>query len=112
VPVISFAEPDNNQGPKSVWTWFAGDQTRPLTFFVGIWRESEGDGGTKAAPLSGTHLVYSFLTTDASPDVAPIHPDATPVLLLEEEARETWMNAPWEIARELQRPPPGERCRW
>ena len=22
VPVTSFAEPDNNQGPKSIWTWF------------------------------------------------------------------------------------------
>jgi putative SOS response-associated peptidase YedK len=43
--------------------------------------------------------VFSFLTTDASPDVAPIHPDATPVLLLDEDASETWMNAPWELAQ-------------
>jgi putative SOS response-associated peptidase YedK len=75
-------------------------------FFAGIWREWEGDRGTKANPLPGKHLVFSFLTTDASPDVAPVHPDATPVLLLDQEAREAWMNAPWEIARELQKPPP------
>jgi putative SOS response-associated peptidase YedK len=50
-------------------------------------------------------VVFSFLTTDASPDVAPIHPDATPVLLLEDGARDAWMNAPWEIARDLQQPP-------
>jgi putative SOS response-associated peptidase YedK len=106
VPVTSFAEPDNNQGPRSIWTWFARDETRPLMFFAGIWREWEGDRGTKAAPDVGNHLVFSFLTTDASPDVVAIHPDATPVLLLDDRARDTWMQAPWEIARELQSPPP------
>ena len=105
VPVTSFAEPDNNQGPKSIWTWFAQDKSRPLMFFAGIWREWEGDRGTKTAPDIGKHLVFSFLTTDASPDVAPIHSDATPVLLLDEDAREMWMNAPWELAQSLQRPP-------
>ena len=111
VPATSFAEPDNNQGPKSIWTWFAQDESRPLMFFAGIWREWEGDRGTKAMPDIGRHLVFSFLTTDASPDVAPIHPDATPVLLLDEEARETWMNAPWEEAVRLQRPPPAGAVR-
>jgi putative SOS response-associated peptidase YedK len=108
VPVTSFAEPDNRAGEKapSVWTWFAQDETRPLMFFAGIWREWQGDRGTKAAPDVGTHLVFSFLTTDASPDVKPIHPDATPVLLLDQADRDEWMDAPWEIARELQKPPP------
>jgi putative SOS response-associated peptidase YedK len=106
VPVTSFAEPDNSQGPRSIWTWFAQDESRPLMFFAGIWREWEGDRGTKAVPDVGKHLVFSFLTTDASPDVAPIHPDATPVLLLDEESREAWMNAPWELAQSLQKPPP------
>ena len=41
-------------------------------------------------------------------DVAPIHPDATPVLLLDADAREMWMNAPMDMALSLQRPsPPG-----
>ena len=107
VPVTSFAEPDNRAGEKapSIWTWFAQDETRPLMFFAGIWRKWQGDRGTKAAPDVGTHLVFSFLTTDASPDVKPIHPDATPVLLLDEGARDQWMAAPWELARELQKPP-------
>jgi putative SOS response-associated peptidase YedK len=74
-------------------------------FFAGIWREWEGDRGTKTLPDVGTHLVFSFLTTDASPDVVAIHPDATPVILLDENARETWMNAPWEIAHDLQKAP-------
>jgi putative SOS response-associated peptidase YedK len=108
VPVTSFAEPDNRAGEKapSVWTWFAQDETRPLMFFAGIWREWEGDRGTKAVPDVGKHLVFSFLTTDASPDVKPIHPDATPVLLLDQADRDEWMDAPWQIARELQKPPP------
>jgi len=105
VPVTSFAEPDN-RGSKCVWTWFAQDEARPLMFFAGIWREWEGDRGTKTVPDVRKHLVFSFLTTDASPDVAPIHPDATPVLLLDEDARETWMRAPIEEALLLQRPPP------
>jgi hypothetical protein len=42
--------------------------------------------GAKAAPDVGKHLVFSFLITDASPDVAPIHPNAIPVLLLLDEA--------------------------
>ena len=103
----SFAEPDNNQGPRSIWTWFAQDESRPLMFFAGIWREWEGDRGSKTLPDVRKHLVFSFLTTDASPDVAPIHPDATPVLLLDEGAQEMWMNAPWELAQGLQSPPPG-----
>jgi putative SOS response-associated peptidase YedK len=111
VPATSFAEPDNNQGPKSIWTWFAQDETRPLMFFAGIWREWEGDRGTQMAPNFGKHLVFSFLTTDASHDVAPVHSDATPVCLLEEEAREMWMNAPWELAQGLQRPPPAGALR-
>jgi len=106
VPVTSFAEPDNNQGPRSIWTWFAQDESRPLMFFAGIWREFEGDRGTKAVPDVGKHLVFSFLTTDASPDVAPIHPHATPVLLLKEDERDMWMNAPIELALSLQHPPP------
>ena len=106
VPVTSFAEPDNNQGSRSIWTWFAQDEGRPLMFFAGIWREWEGDRGTKAVPDIGKHTVFSFLTTDASEDVKPIHPDATPVLLLDEDAREMWMSAPWELAQTLQRPPP------
>jgi putative SOS response-associated peptidase YedK len=106
VPATSFAEPDNNQGPRSIWTWFAQDDTRPLMFFAGIWREWDGWRGTKAVPVAGKHLLFSFLTTDASHDVAPVHSDATPVCLFTEDEREMWLNAPVEMALSLQRPPP------
>jgi putative SOS response-associated peptidase YedK len=108
VPVTSFAEPHNRFGydKPPFWTWFARDESRPLMFFAGIWREWEGDRGTEAAPDIGKHLVFSFLTTDASPDVKSIHPDATPVLLLDKSERDRWMSEPWEIARDLQKPPP------
>lgn len=56
-------------------------------------RQWEGDRGTKTIPDVGKHLVFCFLTTDASPDVAPIRPDAKPVLLMDEGAREMWMKA-------------------
>jgi putative SOS response-associated peptidase YedK len=111
VPVTSFAEPDNIPGRKCVWTWFAQDESRPLMFFAGIWREWEGDRGTKNVPDVGKHTVFSFLTTDASPDVAPVHPDATPLLLLTEAAREQWMNAPMEEALLLQQAPPAGELR-
>jgi putative SOS response-associated peptidase YedK len=58
----------------------------------------EGDRGTTNVPDMGKHRAFSFLSTEASPDVAPIHPDATPVLLLDEAAREQWKNAPMEEA--------------
>jgi putative SOS response-associated peptidase YedK len=74
-------------------------------FFAGIWREWQGHRGTKAAPDFGNHLVFSFLTTDASHDVSPVHSDATPVCLFTEEDLEMWMNAPVELALSLQRPP-------
>jgi putative SOS response-associated peptidase YedK len=107
VPVTSFCEPDNRAGDDqpSVWTWFAQDETRPLMFFAGIWREWDGTRGTKAATAIGRHLLFSFLTADPSEDVKHIH-DATPALLLDEAARETWLNAPIEEALQLQHPPP------
>lgn len=87
-----------------MWTWFAQDDARTPFFFAGMWREWEGQRGTKATPVIGKHLVFSFLTTDANATVAPIHPDAMPVLLIDKAERETWMNAPMGEALTLQRP--------
>jgi putative SOS response-associated peptidase YedK len=105
VPATSSCEPDNRSGTP-VWTWFALDESRPLFFFAGIWRTWTGARGTKRHPEEGDHFLFSFLTTAPNAEVAPIHPKAMPVLLLNEEARETWLNGTADEALRLQRPAP------
>lgn len=67
--------------------------------------------GTKAAPVEAEHLLFAFLTTEANSIVAPIHPKAMPVLLLDKAARETWMTGSLEEALALQRPAPENAVR-
>src|ERR1700730_3585662 len=100
VPATSFCEWTDAK-PK-VTHWFALDESRPLFFFAGIWRPWVGVRGTKDAPVSGDHLLYSFLTTEANAAVAPIHPKAMPVLLLTEQDRETWLTGGVKQALALQ----------
>jgi len=85
VPFNSFAEyaPEPNpETKKKDVVWFALNDDRPLTAFAGIWTEFKGDRGTKSKPVPGPHLVYGFLTTSPNAVVEPIHPKATPVILL------------------------------
>jgi putative SOS response-associated peptidase YedK len=103
VPVTSFCEYDHSTG-KAVPTWFALDDTQPLFFFAGIWRSWQGTRGTKANPLEGNHMLFSFLTTEPNAEVGAVHEKAMPVLLLTESERETWMQGSIEDALSLQRP--------
>ncbi|AJD44265.1 hypothetical protein [Rhizobium gallicum] len=48
--------------------------------------------------------LYGFLTTEPNGIVAPEHEKAMPVSLLNVDDIETWLTAPWEEARALQRP--------
>lgn len=109
VPATSFCEytdnPDAKTGKKTP-VWFALDKKRPLFFFAGVWREWQGTRGTKADPAVGSHLLFSFLTTDANKIVAPIHPKAMPVMLTKPEEFEQWLKAPIVDALKLQRPLP------
>jgi putative SOS response-associated peptidase YedK len=105
IPVTSFSEYDHRITPPTV-TWFAQGDDRPLMFFAGIWRIWNGPRGTKANPVNGDHLLFSFLTTAPNAVVAPVHPKAMPVLLLDEAARETWLTGTIEEALALQRPAP------
>ena len=62
--------------------------------------------GPKSNPVEGEHELYGFLTCDPNGVVGPIHPRAMPVLLTTADEMDTWLEAPWETARELQRPLP------
>ena len=50
--------------------------------------------------------LFAFLTTEPNAEVGAIHRKAMPVILTDPDDIETWMTAPWEDARRLQRPLP------
>lgn len=107
VPFTSFCEYEDTK-PRKTPIWFAANEDRPVLAFAGIWRPWTGTRGTKAAPAEGEHLIYSFLTCQPNAVVAPIHPKAMPVILTTQDECETWLQAPVEIALELQRPLPDD----
>ncbi|MFC4171368.1 SOS response-associated peptidase [Microvirga sp. GCM10011540] len=107
VPVTSFSEYADTQ-PRKTPVWFAQSEDRPLMAFAGIWRPWKGVRGTKADPVEGEHLLYSFLTCDPNEIVKPIHPKAMPVILTTPEEYEIWLNAPTEEALKLQRQLPDD----
>ena len=94
--------------PRKTPTWFAGDESRPLLAFAGIWTTWRGTRGTKANPVEGEHLLFGFLTTEANAVVAPIHRKAMPVILRNEAEFEGWLTASADEALALQRPLPDD----
>lgn len=48
--------------------------------------------------------VFGFLTTEPNAVVKPVHPKAMPVILRTTEELDTWLHAPWDEAKEMQRP--------
>lgn len=107
IPATSFSEYTDKPDPKTkkkTVMWFALTEKRPLFFFAGIWREWIGTRGTKAEPVEGKHLLYSFLTTDPNKVVTQVHTKAMPVILTTPEEWKTWMTAPAAEALKLQRP--------
>lgn len=107
VPVTAFAEPDKNTQKPVVIRWFARPDGGPF-FVPGIWREWTGDRGTKKEPNVGTHLLFSFLTTEPNGVVEPIHEKAMPVILTTPEQVRQWLDAPAEEALQLQKPAPDD----
>jgi putative SOS response-associated peptidase YedK len=107
VPASAFAEPDRNTSKPVVFRWFRRTDGEPF-FFAGIWREWDGDRGTKKAPNVGRHKLYSFLTAEPNGVVEPFHNKAMPVLLMTPADVERWLEGTPEEALELQKPAPDD----
>lgn len=92
VPFTQFAEPKaaaDRGGSGDVNWWFSvTDQDIPC--FAGIWRPDEYHD-----------RVYSFLTTEPNPLVAPKHPKAMPVILHAED-HDRWLHGTHEEALAMQ----------
>jgi putative SOS response-associated peptidase YedK len=69
--------------PRKTPMWFALGEDRPLFGFAGLWTPWRGMRGPKSALIDGKHEVFGFLTTEANAIVAPIHPKAMPVILID-----------------------------
>ena len=98
VPFDRFAEP--RAGGGQVWFELTAGVTG---FFAGIVVR----GWTSVRKLKDgptTDTLYAFLTTEPNGVVAPHHPKAMPVILTEQDEWETWLYAPWEVAKLMQRP--------
>lgn len=107
VPATSFSEPKGRR--PAVWYWFALDAARSPFAFAGLWRRWRGqlrsDGETQELD------VFAFLTTQPNVIVAPVHPTRMPVMLIGQDAQETWLTGTPEQALGLARPCPPERMR-
>lgn len=93
VPFTEFAEFAPGAAGRRLEVWFRVTDNRPAAF-AGIWRPWIGVRGTKAAPVEGEHLLFSFLTTTPNDVVRPYHEKAMPVILIGIEAQLAWLSAP------------------
>jgi len=102
-PASSFCEWTDGAPKTPHWFALRGQEPRPLFAFAGVWRPWTGE----RKGVSGEHLLFSFLTTDANDVVRPVHAKAMPVMLTE-SMWDAWLSEPTEKALELHRPAPPE----
>jgi putative SOS response-associated peptidase YedK len=110
VPATSFCEYADTK-PRKTPTWFALGDDRPLFAFAGLWTPWRGARGPKSAPIEGDHELFGFLTTGANAIVAPIHPQAMPVILTTPDDVDLWLQAETPKALAVQKPLPDRALR-
>lgn len=96
VPFTSFAEPKrgkDEEGRPANW-WFSLPASE-VAAFAGIWRPSEWRN------------VFSFLTCEPNPLVAPLHPKAMPVIL-DPADYDGWLDGTYDDACSLAVPFPSQ----
>ena len=93
VPVTRFQEWSGEKGAKQQH-WFEVP-SQPVFAFAGIWRD---DGDMRS---------FAFLTTEPNALIAPLHPQAMP-LILHPEDHAVWLRADWRDAQRLVEPYPSQ----